>query len=479
MKNIVLIGISGSGKTIIGRQLAQTLRREFIDLDSLIVEREGRGIAEMFEKSGEEGFRQAETRAINSVARRDNAVIACGGGAVIKKENMSLLSQNGIIVFLNRSVENILKRVDLKDRPLLRQEPGKLYAIYRERLPLYEKYADLQVSLEHREEVLRQLIHISTLCEKEKRLAVIGDPIDHSLSPQIHTAAIGPFLKSLKYEKVKVERSGLAEWMENPARSEYDGFNVTMPHKEDIIPFIDRIDEEAEKMGSVNTIVNRGGELWGFSTDGEGFAAALKSIGRSFEGTEVAIIGSGGAAATIAMKAAREGASKIHIMARSRGKSIGILHKVEAAYGSTGGADRETVGSADHETMRKPLCYLHPFPRENPGSIPADSAENPQNSQIIVNATSLGMKGTGEDYPDFSFLNNFGPDAVICDIVYDPEKTGLMEEAEKRGFETLGGIHMLIEQALKSDCLYLDVEINRAKAYNRVVDSLKGRLGEI
>ncbi|GAB1475713.1 hypothetical protein MASR2M70_05450 [Bacillota bacterium] len=456
MKNIVLIGISGSGKTVIGRQLAETLQREFIDLDSLISEREGLAIAEIFEKGGEEGFRQAETRAINALAERGSAVIACGGGAVLKEENMSMLSQKGIVVFLNRSVENILGKVNLKDRPLLSRQPWRLHEIYRERLPLYEKYADFRVSLEHREEVLKKLLHITALQQKGKRLAVIGDPVDHSLSPQIHRAALSPLIKELSYEKVRLERSGLAGWMAGPAGTEYDGFNVTMPHKEAIIPFLHRVEEEADMMGAVNTVVNRGGELHGFSTDGGGFAAALRSIGRSFKGKEVAIMGSGGAAAAIAMKAAREGASKIHIVARKREKRMAILHKIEAAYGGGRGIGHEGLDS-----------------------IPAKAAGNPWDSQIIINATPLGMKGNGEDFTDFGFLDQVGRDAVICDIVYDPEKTRLMKEAENRNIKTLGGIHMLIEQALISDCLYLEAEIGREKAFNRVAAGLQWRFKEI
>ena len=118
MKNIVLIGISGSGKTSMGRRLAKRLSREFIDLDSLIQQREGLSIPRIFEERGEEGFRLAETEAIRAVSDSRNAVIACGGGVIIKEINMQLLSQNGIIVFMSRPVKDILERVNLNARPL-------------------------------------------------------------------------------------------------------------------------------------------------------------------------------------------------------------------------------------------------------------------------------------------------------------------------------------------------------------------------
>jgi len=182
MKNIVLIGISGSGKTGMGKRLAHRLSREFIDLAA----------------RGEAGFRLAETEAIKAISGSKDAIIACGGGAVLKEINMELLSQNGIVVFMDRRVKDILRRVNLESRPLLNKAPEKLYKLHRERLPLYERYADFRVRCDGRPgAILHRLTQISRLEQRDMRLAVIGDPIAHSLSPDIHITARSPGMNCL------------------------------------------------------------------------------------------------------------------------------------------------------------------------------------------------------------------------------------------------------------------------------------------
>ncbi len=450
MKNIVLIGISGSGKTGMGKRLAHRLSREFIDLDSLIEEREGSGIPEIFAARGEAGFRLAETEAIKAISGSKDAIIACGGGAVLKEINMELLSQNGIVVFMDRRVKDILRRVNLESRPLLNKAPEKLYKLHRERLPLYERYADFRVRCDGRPgAILHRLTQISRLEQRDMRLAVIGDPIAHSLSPDIHITALEPFLRSLSYERNKVARDELPQWFARIKNGELEGFNVTMPHKKVIIPLLDHIDKEASELGSVNTVVRKNGEFWGYSTDGKGFARALASEGKRFKGSAVTIIGSGGAAVTIAMRAAREGARELHIVARDRAKAQDIARKIKEYYGTD--------------------SCLHPF-------LNRDGNGSEWDSSIIINATPLGMEGIEEDFPHYDFLDLVEEGAIICDLIYSPAKTRFLMEAENRGLRTLGGINMLIEQALEADSLYLGAEIMRIKAYNRIIGDLKGKV---
>lgn len=446
MKNIVLIGISGSGKTTMGKALAKGLSREFIDLDSLIVKRENQDIESIFSKRGEAGFREAESEAIKSISKKKNSIIACGGGAVLKEENMNMLTQNGIVVFMNRPLSDILNTVNLSDRPLLRGNPRKLLDIFEKRKVLYEKYADFQVKEKAEDETLRMLQHISTLPGKAMRLAVIGDPIGHSLSPPIHIAALKPLLKNITYEKNQVKKNMLAQWLNVKGREKLDGFNVTMPHKEDIISLLDYIDEEARLIGSVNTVVNRGGKLWGYNTDGDGFFRALKNSGRSICGLTVTIIGSGGAAITVAMKAAREGADALHLVARNGEAADRISHKVEEIY--------------------KTKCYKYGLPIH-------DNNLDPWQSDVIVNATPLGMAGTGNEFKDLAFVDKINRKATIFDLIYNPMRTKLMIAAENAGMKTVGGLEMLIEQALEADNRYLGAELISYRARKRVVDILE------
>ncbi len=142
-KNIVLIGMPGSGKTTVGKIVAEKLGYEFCDADDEIVARFGE-IPKLFER-GEDYFRQCETACVKDIAKRAQTVIATGGGVIVRDENIDALKQNGIIVFLNRSVENILKDVVTETRPLLADGKDRLYGLYDSRIELYNKYADIVI----------------------------------------------------------------------------------------------------------------------------------------------------------------------------------------------------------------------------------------------------------------------------------------------------------------------------------------------
>lgn len=141
MKNIVLIGMPGSGKTTIGKILAAKLGRTFCDADHLLEEWEGTTIKELF-AVGEENFREAETRTIKKLAAARDLVIATGGGVVKRPENMELLRSNGLIIFIDRSPELICADVDVASRPLLMAGSQRIFELYKERFDLYQNYKD-------------------------------------------------------------------------------------------------------------------------------------------------------------------------------------------------------------------------------------------------------------------------------------------------------------------------------------------------
>ncbi len=140
-RNIVLIGLPGCGKTTVGRLLAARTGRVFVDTDELAAAREGRSIPEIFAAEGEGYFRDVETACAREAARLENAVVATGGGIVLRAENMAALAETGIVCFLNRSVEEIAGSVDISGRPLLKEGREKVYRLHRERDGLYRKYA--------------------------------------------------------------------------------------------------------------------------------------------------------------------------------------------------------------------------------------------------------------------------------------------------------------------------------------------------
>lgn len=144
IKNIVLIGMPGSGKSTIGPLLSHKLEMSFVDMDKYIEETENRTIKDMFEIS-EDFFRDAETRCSRSLSSLRSHVIACGGGIVKRKENIRYFKEGSVIVFINRPLENILADVDTDSRPLLAGGRERLINLYNERFGLYKEYCDIEV----------------------------------------------------------------------------------------------------------------------------------------------------------------------------------------------------------------------------------------------------------------------------------------------------------------------------------------------
>ena len=142
-RNIVLIGMPGSGKSTVGRGLAERLGRNLIDTDDLIVRRAGKPITEIFASQGETAFRDLESSVIREVSASGGAIVSTGGGAILRRENVDALRSNGVLVFLDRLPEDL---VPTSDRPLA-DEIGKIRALYEKRIPLYRAAADLTVSV--------------------------------------------------------------------------------------------------------------------------------------------------------------------------------------------------------------------------------------------------------------------------------------------------------------------------------------------
>lgn len=151
MKNIVLIGMPGCGKTTLGRLLAVKLGRPFFDADEVLETREGRTVGELFAES-EAAFRRAEARTVKYLAEQNSAVIATGGGVVKDPLNMEALKANGTIIFIDRSPEKIISCIQAGGRPLLASGTERIHALYEERISLYRKYCVHTVSNERTED---------------------------------------------------------------------------------------------------------------------------------------------------------------------------------------------------------------------------------------------------------------------------------------------------------------------------------------
>ena len=141
MKNIVLIGMPGCGKTTFGKRLARRLSLSFYDADEVLEQREQRTIKNFFAES-EDAFRSAETRTLAYLSELEGVIIATGGGAVKRAENMELLKRKGVVVFIDRKPEQILGNIEGDARPLLPADKQRIFRLYAERIDLYRKYAD-------------------------------------------------------------------------------------------------------------------------------------------------------------------------------------------------------------------------------------------------------------------------------------------------------------------------------------------------
>lgn len=166
MTNIVLIGMTGSGKTTIGKELASRLKLSFIDMDDFIEKQAGQSIPELFEQ-GEAVFRSLETDACIKLADATDTVISTGGGAVLKQENQKWLKQAGVIVWIDRPVNLIVKDIETAHRPLLKNGTDALYTLFEERQPVYEALADVTVRNDQSlsetvNDVLNQLTKLDT-----------------------------------------------------------------------------------------------------------------------------------------------------------------------------------------------------------------------------------------------------------------------------------------------------------------------------
>lgn len=255
------------------------------------------------------------------------------------------------------------------------------------------------------------------------RLGIIGYPIGHSISPVFQQAALNHLGLDISYQAWEVAPADVGGFVRNLRKLETLGINVTLPHKEAVIPFLDEVDDWATTAGAVNTIVNRQGRLTGHNTDGTGFLRALREeIGFAPQGRRILVLGAGGAARGVVLALSRENVASLTIANRtvSRAQAMAQLatdNGIESAAISLSGPELDIAA---------------------------------QSSDLIVNCTSIGMTH-GPDECESPLGSTQIPSTVLVnDLVYNPRETPLLREAKKCGARTLGGIHMLVYQGASS-----------------------------
>ena len=260
--------------------------------------------------------------------------------------------------------------------------------------------------------------------------AVVANPIKHSISPFIHNSAFEATNTNGVYLAWEVDATELAETVANIRRYQMYGINLSMPYKEQVIPYLDQLSEEACLIGAVNTVVNREGTLIGYNTDGKGFFKSLPSFKISRK--RLVLLGAGGAAKAILAQAILDGVSQISVFVRlsSIEKTRPYLEKLQKATG-----------------FRVDLFALEDVQDLQDGITQAD---------LLVNATSVGMDGVSLPIPTSIVLPE---KLLVADVIYQPFETPFLKWARKQGNQSINGLGMLLYQAAEAFELWTGKEM--------------------
>jgi len=255
---------------------------------------------------------------------------------------------------------------------------------------------------------------------KTRVCGVIGDPIEHSLSPTIHNVAFNHLKLDFVFLAFHVKAADLENAVRGMRGLGIHGLNVTMPHKSTVIGCLDEVDSTVQFLGSANTILNKDGKLSGFNTDGVGALKALQENGVELSERKVLLLGAGGAAKAIAFSLAQE-VGELAILNRASEKAKELAETLRRMFNC------EVVGS-----------------ELSPDAI----AENLRDSDVLVNATSVGMKpNLSQSIVAPQWLRS---DLTVMDIVYNPVETKLAKDAKAAGAKVISGVEMLIYQGAAS-----------------------------
>ena len=439
MKRIVLIGPRGSGKSTVGPMVARELGVPFVDTDEEIVRRSGRAVEEIFSTEGEDAFRNLESEAIQDLPAGP-LVIASGGGAVCRTENIRLLRRNAMVFFLCATPEVLAARTRGTARPPLTglSHDEEMRAILGRRMSRYRAAADvcLRTDEDTPDTLVRAIIDAAEegpfpgdaflgfvsflgttpipeneLLEVKHRLnkgiswcnglfAVIGNPCLHSKSPAVFNPLFGKYGLDAHY--TRIEHPDIAAIMKQFKAASMKGLSVTLPFKQEVMRFCDELASDAEAIGAVNTVVQCGGSLTGSNTDWLGIRRPLEE---TLPG-EAVVFGAGGAAY-----------AAIYAL-HSLGCGVTVLNR--------------TLSRA------REAARLFDCASGVPDDYKADVFD------IIINATSVGMGGASEPLLRRDRMHE---GQTVFDLVYTPPETPLIREARAAGCTCIPGTEMFVHQA--------------------------------
>lgn len=280
---------------------------------------------------------------------------------------------------------------------------------------------------------------MQSITGKTKLLGIVGDPVEHSLSPVMHNAAIANLGVDYLYVPFPVKQGDLARAIAGFTAVNLQGFSVTIPHKQDIIPLLTEISEDAAKIGAVNTVWRTSQGWQGSNTDLEGFIAPLQTMSRDWTKITPVVLGNGGAARAVIVGLVNLGCPKIHVVGRNPDK----LARFYASW--------------QHAVEIMSAIKIHSG--DNLKSlIPA--------TDLLINTTPVGMFPQIDASPiEPSLIAKLPNQAIVYDLIYTPNPTQLLQLAAAQGATTIDGLEMLVQQGVSALKIWLQqpvpVEIMR------------------
>lgn len=268
------------------------------------------------------------------------------------------------------------------------------------------------------------------LNEKIENLGIIGYPIGHSLSPLMQNAAINEAGLSYRYTAMPVHPEDLQSAILGLKALHFRGFNVTIPHKVNIIPFLDQIDEDAKMIGAVNTVSIEDGRLLGYNTDFCGFIADLENHDFTVERKHAVLLGAGGSARAVLWGLISGGVKSLTVGVRSIERANSVV------------------------SIFKSLIDIDVFHWEDP-----NFQMRLQDADLLINTTPLGMSPNFDQVPPVNWIF-VRQNAFVCDLIYNPASTKFLELAKKNGNRTMNGMGMLVEQGAASLKIWSGISVS-------------------
>lgn len=258
---------------------------------------------------------------------------------------------------------------------------------------------------------------------KTKLLGIIGNPLSHSLSPIMQNMAIAILQLNYVYLPFPVKTENLEEVLKGFYALNLVGFNVTIPHKQTIIPFLSQITTNAQIIGAVNTVWHTDTGWHGTNTDIDGFIAPLTKIERDWSKVTPVILGIGGASRAVVVGCAKLGCPEIHVLARDNKK----LEVFEQSWANT------------------------PFKSKIKGHSWNKLPELVSTTELLINTTPVGMYPNIKETPiNLEEIETIKPNLIVYDLIYNPRPTLLLKQAQKKGLMIIDGVEMLVQQGGKA-----------------------------